>query len=201
MCRSSRFQVPISSRCSSAWALLVCAIFSSRLSRKHPASFLSMKSMPSGGPAARTPDSLARRARKHAQSAAYRDGRLPDQYGRHCLGCDEPCRYSRQGVDARRTFRPPNRGRSARCQGARGDFQCPSAAVEARPAARPFVLGAPDPPGSRVPISPMFATKRLLSLPATTRNSFRKRISSPPSTESSAVWNARTKSSPTKKSA
>ena len=78
-----------------------------------------------------------RRTRKYAEPAPHGDGRLPDQYGRYRPRGDEPRRHSRQGADARRAFRPSDRGGPARRQGARGDFQRPSASAETRSAARP----------------------------------------------------------------
>ena len=55
-----------------------------------------------------------RRAGEHAQPAAYRDGRLPDQFGRDRAGGHQPRRYSGQGAHACRPFRPPDRRRPAR---------------------------------------------------------------------------------------
>ena len=55
-CRSFRFRVRTSWRCSSAWVLRACAICSSRPSRRRPASSSSTRSTRSVAPAARTPD-------------------------------------------------------------------------------------------------------------------------------------------------
>ena len=55
-CRSFRFRVPISWRCSWAWAHRVSATCSSRPSRRPPASSSSTRSTPLAAPAARTPD-------------------------------------------------------------------------------------------------------------------------------------------------
>ena len=55
-CRSFRFRVPISWRCSWAWAHRVSATCSSRPSRRLPASSSSTRSTPLAAPAARTPD-------------------------------------------------------------------------------------------------------------------------------------------------
>ena len=55
-CRSFRFRVPISWRCSWVWAHRVSATCSSRPSRRPPASSSSTRSTPSAAPAARTPD-------------------------------------------------------------------------------------------------------------------------------------------------
>ena len=57
------------------------------------------------------------------------------------------------------------------------------------------------PPACSAPTSPTSATRRRSSPRATTRSSSRRRTSSRPSTASSAAWSARTRSSPTRRSA
>ena len=64
-----------------------------------------------------------RRAGEHAQPAAYRDGRLPNQFGRDRAGGHQPRRYSGQGAHACRPFRPPDRRRPARRARTGRDFR------------------------------------------------------------------------------
>ena len=82
--------------------------------------------------------------RENTQPVADRDGRFPDQYGRDRPGGDQPGRYSGQGADACRTFRPADRGGTARREGARGDFRRAFASVEARSGVGPYFPGQAD---------------------------------------------------------